>query len=299
MNRFPPKRIVVAVDFSASSLAALDAAEYVARRWSAALEVVYAEHPPLLAGWVGLGAMPASVPPANERPRRKIEERLRKAAAGFPADRLKVRTVHGWPPAALLELAQVDRADLLVMGTHGYAGLDRLLTGSVAEAVIRRARMPVLVVPERESGPVSPRLLAPWNGRPYATRALRWAREMARGLGSALFVLYVDESGAAFKKDWPALRRRLEAVLGAGPDWRLIVRTGNARARIVAEVNSGRYEMAVLSAHRRAFASDFIMGSTVERLLRHSKVPVLAVPSGGERGRPVRRLLSDASARLY
>lgn len=299
MKRFPPRRILVAADLTAPSLTALDAAKALALQWGAALEIVHVQHPPVLAAWVGLDVLPVSASQAALVPQRKIEEKLRKAAAGFPPERLKLRTVHGWPPVALLDLAKPERADLMVMGTHGYAGLDRLLTGSVSEAVLRRARIPVFVVPERKSGPLVSRVLAPWNGRPYATRALRWARELARSLRVTMVVLHVDETGSGLRKDWPVLRRRLEKVLGAGPDWCLVVRSGDARARIIAEANSGRYEFVVMSAHRRAFASDFVLGSTVERLLRHSSVPVLAVPSGGRRTRLARRFVARAGARLY
>jgi nucleotide-binding universal stress UspA family protein len=298
MNRFPPRRILVAADLSAPSLSAVGAAKSLALRWGAALEIVYVQHPPVLAGWVGLGGMPPSVPSSAVEPRRKVEERLRRAAAGFPDERLKLRTVHGWPTSAIMELARPERADLMVMGTHGYAGLDRLLAGSVAEAVIRSAHIPVLVVPEHRSVAGNARVLAPWNGRPYATRALRWARELARGLASELEVLHVAEPGLAL--DWKAASgRRLLASLGTGPDWSLIKRAGDARARIVAEANSGRYELVVLSAHRRAFASDFVLGSTVERVLRHSHVPILAVPSGRVRARIVPRMAARAGARLY
>lgn len=298
MKRFPPRRILVAADLSAPSLSAVDAAKALALRWGATLEIVYVQHPPMLAPWVGLGGMPPSVPPATQEPKRKVEEKLRRAAADFPAERLKLRTVHGWPPAALLELARPERADLMVMGTHGYAGLDRLITGSVSEAVIRRAGIPVLVVPERKIVAGRARVLAPWNGRPYATRALRWAREAARSLGSTLDVLYVNEIGKPIEKD-EAMGRRLVAALGTGPDWMLHKRAGDAREHIIAAANSGRYELVVLSAHRRAFAADFVLGSAVERLLRHSSVPVLAVPSGRTRPRLVRRLAARAGARLY
>lgn len=299
MKRFPPRRILVAADLSAPSLSALDAAKALALRWGASLEIVHVQHPPVLAAWVGLDAMPVSVPPAAQEPRRKVEERLRRAAAGFPAERLKLRTLHGWPPSALAELALPERADLMVLGTHGYAGLDRLLTGSVAEVVLRRARIPVLVVPERKSVAGGGRVLAPWNGRPYATRALRWAREAARSLRSTLDVLHVREYGMPSENQSPPLRRRLETVLGGGSDWTLRRRLGDARWCIVEEANSGRYELVVLSAHRRAFAADFVLGSTVERLLRHCAVPVLAVPSGRSRPRLVRRLGVRVGARLY
>ncbi|MCM2304715.1 MAG: universal stress protein [Elusimicrobia bacterium] len=298
MKRFPPRRMLVAADLSAPALSALAAAKALALRWGSALEIVHVQHPPMLSAWVGLEGMPASVPTAEREPRRMVEERLRGAAAGFPSSRLKLRTIHGWPPAALQELARPERADLLVMGTHGYGGLDRALTGSVAEGLIRRATIPVLVVPERKRVAGGARVLAPWNGRPYATRALRWAREIARGLGSTMDVLYVDEGGKALQDD-AVMGRRLLAALGTGPDWTLRKSSGDARARIVAEANSGRFELLVLSAHRRRFASDFVLGSTAERALRHTEIPILAVPSGRVRARLMRRLGARVGARLY
>lgn len=298
MNRFPPRRILIASDLAPSSLAALGAGRDLAARWGSAVELVHVQHPPVLAGWVGPDSMPASVPSATVEPRRRIELRLRRAAEGIDPAKLKLRMIHGPPPSALMELARPERADLLVMGTHGLAGLDRLLTGSVAEVVLRRARIPVLVVPEKAALPAGGRVLAPWNGRPYATRALRWAREFARGLGSMLDVLYVDENEHPLDRD-AALCRRLLAALGTGTDWMLHKRQGDARARIVAEANSGRYAVVVLSAHRRAFASDFIFGCTVERVLRHSAVPVLAVPSGRSWAGAALSLGARAGGRLY
>jgi nucleotide-binding universal stress UspA family protein len=298
MKRFPPQRILVAADSSGPSLSALEAAKALAQLWDAALEIVYVQQPPMLTAWIGAGAMPASVPLPVAEPWAAVEKKLLQAAAGIPAERVKLRTVVGWPPSALLELARPERADLLVMGAHGYAGLDRLLTGSVAEAVIRRAHIPVLAVPERQRVAEVARVLAPWNGLPYATRALRWARELSRSLGATLDVLHVKEPGLANGRE-AALEKRLVSIMGAGSDWTLRARKGEARAQIVAEANSGRCDLVVLSAHRRPFAADFVLGSTLERLMRHSKIPVLAVPSGRSRPRLVRRLGSRVGAQLY
>lgn len=299
MKRFPPQRLLAAADLSEPSLTALEAAKTLARQWDASLEIVYVQQPAAPVAWVGPDAVPVSLPPAAIEPPRKIEEKLRKAAAGFPPERLKLRTVSGWPSAALLELAQPERAGLMVMGTHGYGGLDRLLTGSVAEAVIRRARIPVLAVPERKNVGDIARVLAPWNAAPYATRALRWARELSRSLCATLDVLYVKEPGEAVDENWATLDKRLMTILGPGPDWSLRTRKGDARKCIVDEANSGRCELVVLSAHRRPFGTDFVLGSTVERLMRHSQIPVMAVPSGAPHASLVRRLAARAGARLY
>lgn len=278
MKPFPPKRIVVAVDLSAPSLAALDAAKALARRWNASLELVRVETPVLAAAAIGPTALPMPLPEPSLEDERRLERRLKDAAAGFPAERLSVRTLHGWPIRAALDRAAAG-AGLLVIGTHGREGLDRALLGSLAEGIVRAARVPVLTVRESKAPLRLARVLAPWNGRPYATRALRYAQALARGLGAELRVLHVAPKGAPIE---PALGRRLESLLGRGGPgrWSARVRVGDARRHIVREANSGRYGLVVLSAHRRPFSTDVVLGSTVERVLRHSRVPVLSVPSG-------------------
>jgi nucleotide-binding universal stress UspA family protein len=66
--------------------------------------------------------------------------------ASDPQLRVEHRVTEGDPADEILRLAEALHCDLIVMGTHGRTGLRRLLTGSVAEAVLRRAACPVLVV---------------------------------------------------------------------------------------------------------------------------------------------------------
>lgn len=298
MNRFPPRRLLVAVDLAEPSLSALEAAKSLARRWDASLEVVHVQSPPVVAAWVGPG-LPPNLPPSAREPEHRLRERLKKAAAGFPEARLKLRVIPGWPPNELADIAASGEAELIVVGTHGYAGLDRVAFGSASEAVVRRARVPVLAVHEQRAPLRVERVLAPWNGSPYATRALRYARELARSLGARLHVLRVVEPGSPVCGR-PALGRTLDAVLGPGADWTLRVRPGNARRHIVREANSGRYGLVVLSAHRRRFSSDLILGTTVERVLRHSTIPVLAVPSGAIPARlPIARPSAWVAGKIF
>jgi nucleotide-binding universal stress UspA family protein/quercetin dioxygenase-like cupin family protein len=63
-----------------------------------------------------------------------------------PNVRVEHRVAEGDAPAEILYLAQALPCDLIVMGTHGRTGLSRLLTGSVAEEVLRKAACPVLAV---------------------------------------------------------------------------------------------------------------------------------------------------------
>jgi quercetin dioxygenase-like cupin family protein len=63
-----------------------------------------------------------------------------------PGIRVEHRLAEGDSPAEILRLAQVLPADMIVMGSHGRTGIRRLLTGSVAEEVLRKATCPVLVI---------------------------------------------------------------------------------------------------------------------------------------------------------
>ena len=59
---------------------------------------------------------------------------------------IETKVLEGYPSAALLEVAKNEKADLIVMGSHGRTGLRRLWLGSVAESVVREATIPVLII---------------------------------------------------------------------------------------------------------------------------------------------------------
>jgi nucleotide-binding universal stress UspA family protein len=143
------KKILVPVDFSASSKLALGYAVSLAERNAGKVHVLHAwEVPsyvrPDLTVWSGeirqtLGDQIRLVAESN------MEEFLRRAdLAGRPD--VKAEVVPGVPYSTILQLAKDDKFDLIAMGTHGRSGLSHLLLGSVAEKVVRHAHCPVLTV---------------------------------------------------------------------------------------------------------------------------------------------------------
>jgi nucleotide-binding universal stress UspA family protein len=62
---------------------------------------------------------------------------------------MRGEVVNGAPPEMIVETTRLDDTDLIVMSTHGRSGLSRLIYGSVAEAVLRGADVPVLLIPSR------------------------------------------------------------------------------------------------------------------------------------------------------
>jgi universal stress protein A len=133
-------KILFPTDFSPFGAEALRWATALARDSGAKLIIVHVEEPPMAygGGEMYLGAEQGD------------REELRKSLVQVvPADS-KVAFEHkllvGDPATAIVEAADQENADLIVIGTHGRTGLTRLLMGSVAEAVVRRAKCPVLTV---------------------------------------------------------------------------------------------------------------------------------------------------------
>ena len=91
-----------------------------------------------------------------------LNERLRSFQPDDPSIRVEYRLREGEPATETLSEASASGCDLIVLGTHGRTGLDRLVMGSVAEDVLRRAGVPVLIVRGPTDAPSSehPSLLA-------------------------------------------------------------------------------------------------------------------------------------------
>ena len=131
------KKILFPTDFSASSEAALQMATSLARDSGATLLIVHVQESPLAYGGGELAFTPLDVT-------RDLEENLRKVMPSDPTVASEHRLVMGDPADSIVRLADEENVDLIVMASHGRTGVARLLMGSVAEAVVRRAACPVL-----------------------------------------------------------------------------------------------------------------------------------------------------------
>ena len=136
------RTILHPTDFSASSEYAFRLARALARDQVARLIVLHVGPQPLTA----LGGTAAVPPLPEEYGRAELERMLQKIQAPELDDRFEHRLVFGDTVPEILRAAVGSRADLVVMGTHGRTGLGRLLLGSTAEQVLRRATCPVLTV---------------------------------------------------------------------------------------------------------------------------------------------------------
>lgn len=132
----PIQTILFPTDFSRQSEYAYHLACALARDYGAKLLIVHVQAPPVVMG----EALPES--PSPEAIKKQLKE-LYPTEDSIVVERL---VFEGDAVAEIVRHAAEFRADLVVMGTHGRSGLTRLLVGSVAEGVLRKAACPVLTI---------------------------------------------------------------------------------------------------------------------------------------------------------
>lgn len=140
------KSVVVPVDFSDESMSAVSAAIGLAES-PAAVKVVHVlpdlamTEPTEIWESIDYGLM-----------RQRAEEALRERLDAAPTRGVESKVVFGDPGQAIVDFAKENKAELIVLPSHGRSGLQRLLVGSVAERVVRLSECPVLVLKTRKSG---------------------------------------------------------------------------------------------------------------------------------------------------
>jgi universal stress protein A len=148
----PVQRILVPVDYSPCSRAALGFAVELAQRFDATLDVVHVwDRPSYVTDVVMTQSEPISgkslIKLIQENAERDLSEFL--TSASLPKELVPSgRLLAGDPASAILHELKAGKHDLAVVGTHGRTGLSHALLGSVAEKLVRLAIVPVVTVPD-------------------------------------------------------------------------------------------------------------------------------------------------------
>ena len=138
-------KIICALDLSQHSGLVADYAVMVAKAFDAEILAVYAA--PALTQYVGFHVPPSSI----ENFVGEIVAGAEKTMEEFVAEHFKDvkatgTVVNGYAAEEILNLVERTGADLIIMGTHGRKGIDRILFGSVAEKIVKSAAVPVMTV---------------------------------------------------------------------------------------------------------------------------------------------------------
>jgi nucleotide-binding universal stress UspA family protein len=201
----------------------------------------------------------------------------------------------GTAPDSILSFSQVQKADVIVMGTHGQRGYDRLMLGSVTDRVMRRATCPVLVVSNPPPDDTAAgkqrhhvhrlnRILFCTDFSENSERALSYAISAAEEYDAELTLLHVLEevpSPAKKEKAIAAATAQLDKLIS--PEGRrtlnikTAVRTGKPYRQIIQFALEAKIDMVTMGVRGRGALDLAVFGSTTYRVMQLGPCPVLAV----------------------
>ena len=204
---------------------------------------------------------------------------------------ITTEVVQGEPTEAIVGYAADHDHDLVVMGSRGQRNLNEYVLGSTTDRVVNRTDRQVLTVRDVDTAIEYPyeTLLVPTDGSDRATEAVELASEIAATHGAALHLLVVidelpvgiDAESAADgieAEDNAILQSALDHV-DAGVDVTAAVRFGSIRGEITDYAGDVGAGCIVMGTHGRQGFDQRLLGSTTERVLRTSPVPVLTIGS--------------------
>lgn len=215
--------------------------------------------------------------------------------------RMQKRTiVHPSAPGGILSYAVEHDAQLIVLGTHGRRGVRRLVLGSVAEEVVRKAPCPVCTVGRGATPPESLQggtLLVPIDFSDHRARLEAHARELAKAYDMTLVLCHVielkglpdvygvyatpPEAGVLKDRTTEVMEKRADTLREVGVDVRVEVRTGHPATEILDAVDDLGANLLAIATHGRSGIDRMLMGSVAERVLRRAPCPVFTVKSFG------------------
>jgi len=200
------------------------------------------------------------------------------------------------PGRGIVDYAEENHIDLIVMGTHGRGGADRLLAGSVAERVVREAPCPVLTV--RGEGTLAVRrIVVPIDFSDRSKEAIPVAEDLADVYGAAIELVYVIDEDAVPPANVPLLgpvrvsadevKTRFRKLMAD------LVREYQGRGEVSGTVVMGHpasdllehaeehADLIVMSTHGRTGLKRLLLGSVAEKLVRRAPCPVFTIKSFG------------------
>lgn len=294
------KNVLCAIDLSDASVRTLKYAAAVARWYKARLTVLHVA-PTFDAIQVREGAIGDAINIVQPMHREEVLEELGRAvdASKVAADDTTLAAEAGEPVATIVGQALSLPADLLVMGTHGRSGFDRLLLGSVTEKVLHKAPCPILTVPphapqKTQTDGTFSRILCPVDFSPSALQAFGFAVDLARQSGGSVIALHaiewladdvrghdqfnvqdfrqhlIDDAHTRLRAliaDQPHKKGGIEDVVVAGRAYRQVLETADGQAA----------DLIVMGAQGLGGMGLRIFGSTTQQVVRAATCPVLTV----------------------
>ncbi len=281
------RNILWPTDFSDEAQEALVYTQAFARAFNAkiiALHVVPDISPALYdAALVVQGELAKRVAYVKEETQKKFDS-LKKAK------NLKFKALikEGNAAKKIIETAEEENADLIILGRRGLSAIEKLFIGSVANQVLRNSSVPILLTKKKSGVPRFKKILIPtdFSGQEEVERDFAW--KLAEEFDSELTLLHVLELhdyeftpralDEMFDAVMERLKKREKKEKEDIPVSEDVYRAINAAVGIVDYAETHKVDMIVISTCVQSKLERFFLGSTTEKVIAYSHIPVFAIP---------------------
>jgi nucleotide-binding universal stress UspA family protein len=281
------KKILWATDFSDEAQEALLYAEAFAKAFKAsivALHVVPDFSPALYdAAYAIKEDLARRLNFIKEEEKKKLL--TLKKAKGIP---FKAIVKEGSASKTIIEVAEKEKAGLIVIGRRGMSAIEKLFIGSVANQVLRNSPVPILVTKKKTGKPRFKKIIVPtdFSEREEVERDFAW--KLAKGFGSDLTLLHVlelhdyefspsvlDELFNSLLKRLKQRKKREKTGIKVSEE---VYRAINASVGIVDYAETHHFDMIVISTCVQTKLERFFLGSTTEKVISYTHIPIFAIP---------------------
>jgi len=188
----------------------------------------------------------------------------------------------------IIETAEEEKADLIVLGRKGLSAIEKLFIGSVANQVLRSSPIPLLLTKKKTGKSRFKKILVPTDFSEQEEVERDFAWKLAKGFDSALTLLHVlelhdyeftpralDEMFDAVEKRFKKREKKEKEDIPVSED---VYRAINAAVGIVDYADTHKFDMIVISTCVQSKIERFFLGSTTEKVISYTQVPVFAIP---------------------
>ncbi|MDD8020685.1 MAG: universal stress protein [Acidobacteriota bacterium] len=281
------KNILWSTDFSAESLTALDYASFLAKHFKAAIKAVHVVPDFAPALYETRAVMVSDLVKRKEDTEIKARARLEKISAKNSVKFSKILVETGSAGKKIPDIADEEHCQMIAMGRKGMSALEKILMGSVANQVLRRSKVPVLIAPKKRARTEIKKILVPTDFSNGEEKERDYAWTLANRLQADLTLIYILEL-YDFKFSPEEVKALMDEALGRLQNRRkrkssfkvgeVVIRDLNAPAGIVTYANRHKFDLILMSTCVSP-VERFFLGSTTEKVISYAAMPVLALPA--------------------
>ncbi|MCC6279653.1 MAG: universal stress protein [Saprospiraceae bacterium] len=284
MDALNIKHILVPIDFSVTSLNAMDTAVAMTKRHEAKLTLLHIVNKSILS-YHHADVLPiASAVPMIEMMRDEAKEMLSQITDKVAAQHgigVQGEITQGFVSSEICKSAERLGADLVVMGTHGASGFREFFIGTNSFAVVKHAPCPVLTVPPNGKWESFSKILFPVRDTPGALEKYDFLRKIIRQNKAVLHVLGISDTGSTSSEDW--VEKKIQKLKSKLRDddveclTQLLKPTEQVAEEVLHTAKTKQMDLIAITATLDYGIRDFFVGPYTQQIVNHAKVPVLSI----------------------